>query len=204
MHSLYKIPLFFAKLLYPCKIYGKENIPKGSAVLVCNHFHAVDCVYVAMAYNSDISFLAKKELFKKKGVSKLLKSLGGIPIDRDNPDMKTMLSLMKILKEGHKLTVFPEGTRNKTGTTELQPIKGGAVLFAVKTKTPVVPVMILKKAKLFVRNKMIIGKPFTLDDFYDKKLSNSEIDDLAEIVSKKMKEEYESLLSKVKRKKWLY
>ena len=203
MHPLYKIPLFFAKLIYPCKIYGKENIPKGAAVLTCNHFHAIDCFYVAMAYNSDISFLAKKELFKKKGVSRLLKSLGGIPIDRDNPDMKTMLSLMKILKEGHKLTVFPEGTRNKTGTTELQPIKGGAVLFAVKTKTPILPVMILKKAKLFTPNKLIIGEPFTLDEFYDKKLTSDEIDALAEIVSYKMKEQYQILLTKVKRKKWL-
>ena len=204
MHSLYKIPLFFAKLLYPCKIYGKENIPKGSAVLVCNHFHAVDCVYVAMAYNSDISFLAKKELFKKKGVSKLLKSLGGIPIDRNNPDMKTMLSLMKILKDGHKLTVFPEGTRNRTGTNELQPIKGGAIIFAVKTKTPIVPMMILKKARLFVRNKMIIGKPFALDEFYDKKLTDEEIENLAKVVSDKMKEQQKILLDKVKRKKWLY
>lgn len=42
-----------------------------------------------------------------------------------------MMTAMKLLKDGNKLVVFPEGTRNKVNE-ELQEIKGGAGVFAVK------------------------------------------------------------------------
>ena len=66
MNFLHKIPIFFWSIFYPIKIYGKENIPSGGAILVCNHFRAMDCGFVARAYDKDIKFLAKKEIFKNK------------------------------------------------------------------------------------------------------------------------------------------
>ena len=94
--------------------------------------------------------------------------MGGLPIDRDNPDMKSLMTALKVLKEGHKLAIFPEGTRNKTGSTELQPIKGGAMIFAVKAKSPIVPIMIDRKLKMFRKSNVIVGKPFELTEYYGK------------------------------------
>ena len=189
MNFFHKIPLFFFNIFYPYKIHGKENIPEGGAVFVCNHFRAVDCGFVADAYSKDIYFLAKKELFKNKFLAKIIKSYGGIPVDRDNPDMKSMLAAIKVLKEGHKLTIFPEGTRNKSGTTELQPIKGGSMIFAVKAKCPIVPLMLSGKARFMRRTHLIIGKPFELSDYYAKKLCDSDLSEMEKIVSEKMKEQ---------------
>ena len=182
MNFLHKIPVFFFSLLYPLKIYGKENIPDDGAILICNHFRAIDCGFIIRAYNKDVKFLAKQELFKNKLLSKIIKSYGAIPIDRDNPDMKSLLAAIKHIKEGHKLAIFPEGTRNKTNTNELQEIKGGTVVFAVKAKCPIVPIMIDNKSKIFRKTHMIIGKPFTLEEFYGKKLSDEDIVKLDEIV----------------------
>lgn len=205
MNFLHKIPLFFFNILYPCKIYGKENIPKGSAVFVCNHFSALDCGYIAKVYNKDIYFLAKKELFKRKLFGKIVTSYGAIPIDREKPDIKSLFVATKVLKDGHKLTIFPEGTRNITGTNELQSIKGGTVVFAVKAKCPIVPMMIENKAKIFRKNSIIIGKPFSLDGFYDKKLTQDAIADMEELVRNKMLEAQRNLFeikqSKDKKKK---
>ena len=175
MNFFHKIPIFFWSWFYPCTIHGKENIPKeGASVLVCNHFRAIDCGFVARAYNKDVFFLAKKELFEKKLIAKIIKSFGGIPIDREKPDIKSMLLATKVLKEGHKLVIFPEGTRNKTNDV-LMPLKAGSVLFAVRTKCPIVPLRLSKKAKIFRRTHLIVGKPFELSEFYDKKLSDEDI-----------------------------
>lgn len=201
MNFFHKIPLFFFNIFYPYKIHGKENIPKGSAVFVCNHFRAVDCGFVADAYSKDIYFLAKKELFKNKLLGKIIKSYGGIPVDRDNPDLKSMMMALKVLKEGHKLTIFPEGTRNKTGTTQLQRIKGGSMIFAIKAKCPIVPMMLSGKARFLRRTHLIIGEPFELSNYYSKKLDDSDLLNMEKIVSEKMVEQQNLLFEKLLRKK---
>ncbi len=202
MNFFQKIPIFFFSLLYPIKVYGKENIPEGGAVIVCNHFRAIDCGFIARICDKDIKYLAKKEIFKNKLVSKIVRSYGGIPIDRDNPDMKSLLEAIKEIKKGNKLCIFPEGKRNVSGTSDLQEIKGGSVIFSVKAKCPIVPIMMLKKAKIFSRTKIIIGKPFELSDYYGKKLTDEDIDALDQIVREKMIEQQnilKQLLSKGKK-----
>ena len=184
------------------KVYGKENIPKGGAVLVCNHFRAIDCGFIARICDKDIKYLAKNELFKNKLLSKIIRSYGGIPINRDNPDMKSLLEAIKEIKKGNKLCIFPEGKRNVTGTSDLQEIKGGSVIFSVKAKCPIVPIMMLKKARIFSKTKIIIGKPFELSDYYGKKLSEEDVDLLDQIVREKMIEQQnilKQLSSKVKK-----
>jgi len=102
MNFFQKIPIFFFSMLYPMKVYGKENIPEGGAVLVSNHFRAIDCGFIARICDKDIKYLAKKEIFKNKLISKIVKSYGAIPIDRDNPDMKSLLEAIKEIKKGNK------------------------------------------------------------------------------------------------------
>ena len=201
MNFLHKIPIFVWSLFYPCKIHGKENIPKeGASVLVCNHFRAIDCGFVARAYSKDVFFLAKKELFDNKLLGGIVTWYGAIPIDRENPDLKSLLRASKVLKEGHKLVIFPEGTRNKEGN-ELQEIKGGSAMFAVKAKCPIVPMMLSGKAKIFRRTHLIVGEPFELSEFYDKKITPELMQEMDNIVAEKMKEQMAILTEKLSKKK---
>ena len=114
--------------------------------------------------------------------------------------MKSLLEAIKEIKKGHKLCIFPEGKRNVSGTNQLQEIKGGSVIFSVKAKCPIVPIMMLRKARIFRRTKIIIGKPFELDEFYGKKLTEQEIADMAKIVREKMIEQQEILINLTKKK----
>ena len=184
----------FACIFYPVKFYGLENIPEGGAVLVSNHLSLIDSLYLRKMYKKEMYFLAKKELFKKKCMAKLLGSFGAIPIDRDKPDIKSLLAAANVLRRDCKLLIFPEGTRNRTGTTELQPLKSGSVVLAVKAKKPIVPIIILKKAKIFRRNKMIIGEPFSFDEYYDTKITDEIIFAMDEIVKEKMTEQQQKLI----------
>lgn len=202
MTFFHKIPIFFFSLFYPLKVYGKENIPNGGAILICNHFRAIDCGFIVRADKKDnIKFLAKNELFKNKLFGKIVKSYGAIPIDRENPDMKSLLAAIRTIKDGNKLCIFPEGTRNKTGTNVLQDIKGGAEVFAVRAKCPIVPIMILKKSKIFRKTHMIIGMPFTLEDFYGKKLTEIDMENMSNIVREKMIEQQKILIDITTKKK---
>ena len=68
----------------------------------------------------------------------------------------------------------------------MQELKGGAGVFAVKTKSPVVPVMFLKKPKAFRRTYYIVGEPFELSEFYDKKLVKEDYDKIDAVIREKM------------------
>jgi 1-acyl-sn-glycerol-3-phosphate acyltransferase len=170
-------------------------------VLVSNHFHVVDCGYIAKIYNKDVYFLAKKELFKNKLFGKILKSYGAIPVDRENPDMQTMLTSLRVLKDGHKLVVFAEGTRNKSGTNEIQPLKGGAMVFAVKSKSPIVPIVISRKPKIFRKTHIIVGEPFELEQYYGAKMTEETVNELESVVYGKMVELQSSLFQMISKKK---
>jgi 1-acyl-sn-glycerol-3-phosphate acyltransferase len=118
--------------------------------------------------------------------------------------MKSLLEAIKVIKSGNKLCIFVEGTRNKSGTNQLQEIKGGSMIFAVKAKCPIVPMMLNGKAKPFRKTHLIIGEPFELSDFYGKKLNNDDMEEMAKIVTNKMLEQQNKLneiLNKKKRTK---
>lgn len=201
MNGFYRFVVRCFNVLYPYKVYGKENVPEGGAVFVCNHFRAIDPSYVIEVYGKDIKILAKNELFKNRLLAKTLKSMGAVPIDRTNPDVKTMLSLIRYLKEGHKVLIFPEGTRNTTGTTELQDLKGGSALFAIKAKVPIVPIMLENKGRFLKKNRIIVGLPFELSEFYGKKTTDEDIAAADDIIKAKMIEAQKNLFEIIAAKK---
>lgn len=176
---------FLFSLIFPSKVYQRENFPRGKALIVANHYSAFDPAFMYKFTKRDLFFLCKKEAMEKKLPRKLLAEAGAIAIDRETNDMRAMMNAIKVLKEGKKLVVFPEGTRNRTGD-ELQELKGGAGVFAVKTKSPVVPVMFLKKPKAFRRTYYIVGEPFELSEFYDKKLVKEDYDKIDAVIREKM------------------
>ena len=149
----------------PTKIVGKKNLPKGKFILVCNHKSNIDYIYLFTRIWKKQYVLAKKSVFKKGFISWLFKACGGIPVDRDNVEIDTIKSCLKVLKNNNILTIFPEGTRNKTNSDLLE-FKAGASIFAVRANAPVVPIFITKKPKLFCINKIIIGEPIFFDNSY--------------------------------------
>ena len=204
MNFFNRLLVKISNLIYPFKAFGVENIPNGKAVICSNHLRAIDVTFFPTIFKEDMYFLAKKELFEKKFTARLLSSYGAIPIDRDNLDFKAIINAIKVLKNDNKLVIFPEGTRNKTGTTNLLPFKAGSMVFATKAKCPIVPVIISNKAKVFKKTYILIGKPFELTEFYDKKMTDEVILQMEEVVfqvMKNMQNELPNIISQSKKKK---
>ena len=185
-HAVQFLAFIPGKIIYPCKIYGKENLKKGKAVLTMNHTSNIDAVNIVLGTFEKKYFLAKKELFKNKLFGAFIKAMGGIKIDRQSADVWAIKNALKVLKNDKKLIIFPEGTRNKSDNVELGEVKSGAAMLAIKAKAPIIPVWVYNRPHAFRMTKILIGEPYELDEFYGAKITEEVLDKASEIVSQKL------------------
>ncbi len=151
-------------LVYPVKVVHKENMIYSKAVICCNHLDSSDCIIVASKLlKESCNVVGKAELFDSKFKAKFLTKLGAIPIKRGESDISACRKILQVLRDGKQLFIFPEGTRNTSGNTDIAEFKVGASLFAMKTNSPVVPLIIYEKLRPFHRNYLIVGKPIDLN-----------------------------------------
>ncbi len=64
---------------------------------------------------------------------------------------KTILEGIRLLKSGHSMVVFPEGTRSKG--EQMGEFKAGSFKLATKAKVPIIPVTIDGSYKIMEGNK---------------------------------------------------
>ncbi len=189
-HAKYKKMMnWIGDLICPAYYFG-EDIPSDTKFIVANHLQFFDPILFIAHMETYMRFVTKKETGKMPLVNRWLKDLGAIPIDREKPggDLAAVKSILRSIKNGDDIMIFPEGTRNKTGTTDMQPIKGGTALFAVKTGAMILPIMIYKKHKVFCRNYLYVGKPFDFKEYQGKKIDNETIEEANNILFNKMLE----------------
>ena len=182
---LKKFMVVVTQIIFPFKLYGKEKVKDGACVLVGNHYRIWDIVHMACTTKEKVHFITKKELYKSKFLAHLCDIVEAIPVSRDGQDAKAIMTALRYLKKGEKISMFPEGTRNRTDA-ELLPLKGGAALFAIKAKVPVYPVMCLRKTRLFWRTKIVVGDAVDLSDFYDKRMTAEDYEAAEERIRERM------------------
>lgn len=169
--------------LFRVKGIGQENIPKEGGVLLCsNHINNLDPILVGINIKRQVHFMAKKELFSGPLLKKIFTSLGAFPVKRGMSDREALRTGLKVLKEGHVMGLFPEGTRSKTG--ELGKPLAGAGFFALRTDAAVVPCAVVGNYKLFSRMTVIYGKPLDMSELRRNKAS---AEDAAEYIMNEIK-----------------
>ena len=150
-------------------VEGIENIPREGALIVApNHFATVDPPLVpAYMPRSDTWSMAKSEFFEKRWMRWLYTAYQAFPVVRHTADRAALKRSFDLLKEGHVLVIYPEGTRVASGT--LSTPEPGAGFIAQKSGAPVLPVgltgtreVMPKGAKLPRRHPVTLryGKPF--------------------------------------------
>ena len=158
---------------------GNVSLPENSGYIICsNHLKAIDPVLIGCFMKRKMRFMGKKELFKIPILSWIFKQLGGFPVDRGKGDLIAIKTAVEILKSNNVMTMFPEGTRSKTG--ELGEFKKGAVLIASRANVPIVPVKISGNYKLFSRMTLTIGKPI----YITKENRNTATEELYKVIEK--------------------
>jgi 1-acyl-sn-glycerol-3-phosphate acyltransferase len=118
-------------------VRGLENLECGPYVFISNHQSHFDIAILLGYLPGQNRFAAKKELFKEPVLGMVMRTMGMIPIDRNDP--ASAIERLKRLKgDGHSMIIFPEGTRSEGD--QLLPFKKGPFVAAIQSGLPVVPV----------------------------------------------------------------
>lgn len=194
------------------EICGEENIKneEGKGILfVCNHLSNSDgLVLNVLLKKYDVAFIAGEKLYSDKFTKLGAKTVQTINIKPNSADMEAIKSVIKRLKGGKSVLLFPEGTRSRTGGL-IQP-KKGVSLFVRMSNATIIPIGLsgtnilmpvnkegnmskesFSKAKI----KINIGKSYKIDkkeenmtkEEYEESIVNKIMESIAEILPEENK-----------------
>lgn len=148
----------FSKLTFiRYRTFGREKILPGvSYIYASNHTSFLDLPGIAMTIRGQFRPLAKKELLKLP-VFGWITRVTCVVVDRSSPQSRkrSIDQLIKILKLGISILIFPEGTQNKSGEP-LQPFHDGAFRIAIETQQPILPMVVLNAGKLMPPKRLFL------------------------------------------------
>jgi 1-acyl-sn-glycerol-3-phosphate acyltransferase len=144
--SLYHVTRLLVRAgALPVSVEGADYVPKtGPAVLVANHACYLDPVFVGRATHRTIWFTTTAEVFRKGVAAFLLRRLPAVPLRRYRPDPVACREMVRLLKEGEIVGIFPEGERTPHGGRQA-PLESVASLLA-RLPYPMLPVGIVGSA----------------------------------------------------------
>ncbi len=149
-------------VLWRFRAVGVENVPRSGPIIVaCNHISYLDPVALGVGSPRMLTYLAKKQLFDIPILGPVIRGCGAYPLDRDAGGVAALRAALRVLEAGRCIGIFPEGTRNVTGTADE---KGGAALLAALSGAAVVPAAVVgtKDAKRFAQIRVAYGAPMTI------------------------------------------
>ena len=132
------------------KISGREKMPDGPFLFICNHRSMFDpLVVMAWMGEYNISFVSKPSNLRIPIAGITARHVGFLAIDRENnrEALKTILQAADYLKRGVcNIGIYPEGTRSHTG--ELLPFHKGSFKAAQRANVPLAIACIQGSEKL--------------------------------------------------------
>jgi 1-acyl-sn-glycerol-3-phosphate acyltransferase len=156
-------------------VSGLENLPEtGGYIVAANHASHLDPPIVGLFLPRQVSFFARKTLWKPGVASWWLTKVGTIPVDRDGgTSIDAIKRVLQALSRDKVVIVFPEGTRSPDG--ELQTPRPGVGLLACRAQVPVVPARVFGSFEAFGKDgRLRLGTPVSVA--YGRPLTPSEYD----------------------------
>lgn len=206
-----RVVAFLCRILFGLRIKGQENIPaEGGFLLVGNHLHNLDPVFMLTSSTRPVYYMAKQELFEIFGIRQLIKWVGAFPVNRGKMDRSAIKQGQHVLASGVGLGIYPEGTRSLS--RKIVKVLPGAGLFATGGEYLIVPCAITGSERLpFNGGKskgtppqrdpghkgvlVRFGEPFRLPDEIDCKRVNAKAatDYMMQKVAEMLPEEYRGI-----------
>lgn len=126
------------------RIEGRENLSElDGAVVVCNHAHMLDSLYVSLALFPRMVQITTLQANEEMGLlGKLIRLLGGVPIPDHPQNLQAFMGQMgQAVGEGEYVQFYPECALWPY-YEKLRPFKNGAFRVAVDAGVPVLPVVV--------------------------------------------------------------
>ncbi len=175
------------KLLYRLRTEGRHLVPmRGPVVVVANHLSQFDPPFIGGATRRQLSYMARDTLFQGP-FGWLIRLYDAVPVNRDGSGIAGIRAMLRRLKQGGALVLFPEGTRSADG--QLQPLLPGFIALVRRSGAVLVPISFdgpfevwpkgTKWPRLFGRVAMHYGDPITPEAIAE--LSDEELLELVRV-----------------------
>ncbi|MEN9653893.1 MAG: Cytidylate kinase [Chlamydiota bacterium] len=167
------LALILFKCFYRLEVIGVQNLRKGRGIIAANHVSFYDPPLLSTACPEEVHFLARDSLFKVPCLGGLIRRLNAHPVAGDASDTQTLRLVIRLLEQGEKVIIFPEGQRSPDGS--MRPFERGLAFLAFKTNAPVYPVFLSgvhevwppsrKFPRLWGKVRCVFGSPIKPDVF---------------------------------------
>jgi 1-acyl-sn-glycerol-3-phosphate acyltransferase len=147
----------------PLRVKGWDHFKKGETYIVtCNHNSLMDvplsCPFIPGANKT----IAKKS-FTKAPLFGWFYRKGSVLVDRksDESRRRSFIEMKETLSQGIHMSIYPEGTRNRS-TEPLKSFHDGAFRLAVETQKAIIPAVIFNTKKVLPIHKAFYFMPHRL------------------------------------------
>lgn len=129
----------------PRILHAERAANPGGYLLAANHSSPYDVGLVTAATPRVIYWLSIAELFRNPWSRWFLRSFGAEPLDRSKTDTRTVRAVVRHLRAGRVVGIFPEGRLRAPGDSLLEggPVHDGVFKIARLARVPVLPCVVV-------------------------------------------------------------
>ncbi|HOX05590.1 MAG TPA: lysophospholipid acyltransferase family protein [Planctomycetota bacterium] len=136
-----RLCIIFCRGYLRLKTWNLDRVPTtGGVILASNHQCYLDPPLATCLIRRQCNYLARSTLFRFAPFAWLIRNVGAVPLERGESDAAGLRRAVDILRAGHLLMLFPEGTRTRDGA--LGRVQSGVAVIAMRSGVPVVPTFI--------------------------------------------------------------
>ena len=133
---------------------GLDLVPRGTSyVFASNHQSIYDIPILFTHVPFQLRIIAKASLGFFPVLGWHLRYTGHLLVDRARAGVATLRQVARLIRRGHSLIVFPEGTRSTDG--QVGRFKGGLFLVAIEARLPVVPVAVIGSRHVMPKGRLM-------------------------------------------------
>lgn len=180
------------------EVYGAENLPKeGGYVMYPNHQGKYDAYGIVSVHEKPCTVVMDQAKSHVIFVREIIDMVKGKRLDKEDVRQAfTVISEMtEEVKQGRRYIIFPEGGYDGAKKNTLIDFKAGCFKASVKSKTPIVPVVLIDSYKVFnswcpgtVTTQVHYLKPIAYDEYQGLKTR-----EIALLVRKRIQEKLNEL-----------
>ncbi len=104
------------KSFFNVRVINRDKLfEDGPCIYVANHQSFLDPPAIGQLFEQEVHFLARKTLYDNAFLNFIFPRENILPIDQNRPDAASILKVLRTVKEGGRILIFPEGSRTPDG-----------------------------------------------------------------------------------------
>jgi len=159
------------------EVHGEENLPKdGGYMMYPNHQGKYDVYGIISVHKKPCTFVMDIEKSNSIFIKQLVDVLDAKRLDKKNnrQAMKIINEVAKEVENGRKYILFPEGIYDNQKKNNLIDFKAGCFKICLKSKVPIVPVVLIDSYKPYnsweigeIKTHIYYLKPILFEEYKD-------------------------------------